>query len=159
MGLILFFIIGLFNSTVKPFVIFGIMAGIPTLAILLLLYFSRPSKEHDNKEFVFVQFKDESLKISLRKEHTLRGNMRDYLIDEIKYPKITYQIFEIPYNSITNIKESGGNGVQNSYYCISYSSDADITKPGIYIRRNNFDVELRQWFVKLGAYYNLKTFS
>lgn len=156
--LMLIFIVSVFNPTLQPFMIFGIMASIPTLLILLLLYYNRPSKEHDRKEFVYVQFKDKSLKVSLRKEHTLRGNSRNYLIDEVKYPKIAYQVFEVPYSEITSIERSGGTGAQNSYYRIAYSSNAVISRPGIYIPTIVFEEELRQWLVRLGEEHNIKTF-
>ncbi len=157
--LLLFLVTALFNPTFQPFAIFGLMVSIPTSLILLVLYSNRPSRENDRKEYVYVQFKNNSLKISLRKESELRGHIRAYLIEEINFPKITYQIFEIPYSEITYIKESGGSGVQNPYYGIYCSSDTVITKSGIFIPSNTFEEELKHWLTKLGNTYNIKTFS
>lgn len=149
--LILIFIAGTFNATLLPFAIFGIMGSVSALVILSLLYFNRPSKQHDKQEYVYIQFKANSLKLSLRKDNVLIGDMRKYLIEEVKHPKITYQIFEIPYNKVTAIKEHMSNKYDTRpNYAIYYESNTAIMKPCIIIPKQDFDEALREWFAKLG---------
>ena len=149
------FILAAFNATLSPFAILGILISGFALVILSLLYFNRPLKQYDRQEYVYIQFKENSLKLCLRENDLLVGDMRKYLIEEVKYPKITYQIFEIPYNKITSIKEymSGNNGQPT--YRIFYGSEAKIMKPCIAVLQQDFDLELREWFAKLLAEKNI----
>lgn len=155
--LMLLSILATFNSVLLPFAILGIMGSGSALVLLSLLYFNRPSQSYDKKEYVYVQFKDNSLKLSLREDHLLIGDMKKYLIEEVKYPKIKYQIFEVPYNKIIAIKEHmSSNHNSRPHYTVYYESTA-LIQPYIIVYEEIFDSELRNYFAKLGQLYNFKT--
>jgi hypothetical protein len=147
--LTLIFMLVAFNETLLPFAILGIMISGVALVILSLLYFNRPLKRYDKRENVYIQFKENSLKLSLRENDLLIGDMRKYLKDEVKYPKIKYQIFEIPYNKITSIKEYMSGNYGRPTYRIFYESEGRIMKPCVVVLQKDFDSELREWFAKL----------
>ncbi len=130
------------NKRIKNELEVSIFDDLDELVKIAILYFKEKNGE-DIKQFI--------------QPYIMMGEMKKYLIEEKKFPKIKYQIFEIPYKDIIKIEENRGN--QSEYrkslptYSICYGHNS-FKAPCIYIEKFDFPKELKVWLKRVVDTYD-----